>query len=86
MWFSKRKSNPCLEESSTRLDAEFDLERVDVISIERLDGQTVLGYYTESDKETIQEWNLNCTEDKHLNLVHRLREKLQRQRDSALKP
>jgi len=55
------------------LDAEFDVERMDVFSIERKGKETVIGFIWDGQ---IEEWSFECHEKKHAELHERLRNKL----------
>lgn len=59
---------------ANKLWAEFDIEHVQVISIERhRTGQTVIGYILNG---TVKDYWLNCTEVDHARFIDRFRHKL----------
>lgn len=55
-------------------EADFDIEHVDVIGIERRDDETIIGYI--SPKGGIQQWFTPCDLNKHADLVRRFRAKI----------
>ena len=63
-------------------EAEFDIDEVDVFSIERTeDGEsTIIGILAPEKKSGTTTWYLNIGPDAHLTLVKRLQDKIARRR------
>jgi len=59
--------------------AEFDIEGMHVFSVERDDGQTIIGYFAGA---KVRQWFLPCSPEKHLDLVARLQAKIARRERS----
>lgn len=61
------------DESNIFVDAEFDFSKLDVFSIERIQGKTIIGYVRDNTSETL-EWGLECHISTHNRLVQEFRE------------
>lgn len=60
-------------------DGEFDIERMDVFSIERQNGETVIGYVWTSGSECkVKQWLMPVTLEAHGHFLRRFRNKIQR--------
>ncbi len=82
-----------LSKNKPSVEAEFDIEGLDVFSVERdEDGDTRFGYHTEQKKligtEIVsftddEEWSVKTTDEQHRAFVARLAAKIARRANSA---
>jgi hypothetical protein len=58
----------------SNIDCEFDIEKLDVMSVERLeDGKTNIGYFINGQ---LNQWSMITTDAQHDNLVYRFKKKI----------
>lgn len=60
-------------------DCEIDFDSMDVVSVERTEGKTILGYIAPDNTtgiDKIKEWNLFINHDQHQELVKKFRDYL----------
>ena len=71
---STTTTEPITEDDPTIfVDAEFDFSKLDVFSIERIKGKTIIGYIPDNSSQTM-EWGLDCHITTHNRLVQEFRE------------
>jgi len=70
MWF-KRKKEAVKEVVVYEDDCEFDFEKMNAFSIERLRDQTIIGYTLDEKEGTVvREWFFGCSLERHKELVY----------------
>ena len=76
MWWNKKEVKG-IPARPKRLDAEMDIEGLDVFSVERLDGKTLVSFFIRKHEgPEIMEWTLDIEPECHEYLIRRYREKL----------
>jgi len=60
------------------VDAEFDIEGIDVISVDKDDNDcTMITFTLKSDPSNIYKWSFDITDEKHNEFVDRFKKKVQ---------
>jgi len=78
------KTDPMATETNLKqhFDSEFDIDRMDIISIERNGSKTTIAFYQ---GDELEEWVLKTSLEKHNDYISRFRCKLDRKKKTTIK-